>query len=60
MNRLSAPTHPGEHRELVDRQQRFQADPGSELEDTYFRWLRRTDERLLATFDAYDEQAVGQ
>lgn len=26
-----------------------------ELEDTYFRWLRRTDEQLLAVFDAYDE-----
>ncbi len=25
-----------------------------ELEDTYHRWLRRTDERLLAAFDAYD------
>ena len=25
-----------------------------ELEDTYFRWLRRTDERLLAAFDNYD------
>lgn len=26
-----------------------------ELEDTYFRWLRRTDEQLLAAFDAYDQ-----
>jgi integrase len=25
-----------------------------ELEDTYFRWLQRTDEQLLAAFDAYD------
>jgi integrase len=25
-----------------------------ELEDTYFRWLRRTDDRLLAAFDSYD------
>jgi integrase len=25
-----------------------------ELEDTYFRWLRRTDEQLRAAFDAYD------
>jgi integrase len=25
-----------------------------ELEDTYHRWLRRTDERLLAALDAYD------
>ena len=25
-----------------------------ELEDTYFRWLRRTDDQLLAVFDAYD------
>ena len=25
-----------------------------ELEDTYLRWLRRTDERLLAALDAYD------
>lgn len=29
-----------------------------ELEDTYFRWLRRTDEQLLAAFDAYDAAAV--
>lgn len=29
-----------------------------ELEDTYVRWLRRTDEQLRATFDAYDA-AVG-
>jgi integrase len=26
-----------------------------QLEDTYFRWLRRTDEQLRATLDAYDE-----
>lgn len=25
-----------------------------ELEDTYFRWLTRTDEQLRAAFDAYD------
>jgi hypothetical protein len=25
-----------------------------ELEDTYFRWLRRTDDRLRAAFDAHD------
>jgi integrase len=31
-----------------------------ELEDTYFRWLRRTDDRLLAAFDAYDtREATG-
>jgi integrase len=30
-----------------------------ELEDTYHRWLRRTDERLLAALDAYDEAASG-
>lgn len=29
-----------------------------ELEDTYFRWLRRTDERLLAAFDNYDTKAT--
>jgi integrase len=29
-----------------------------ELEDTYFRWLRRTDEQLRAVFDAYDQRAV--
>jgi integrase len=29
-----------------------------ELEDTYHRWLRRTDEMLLATFDASDVAAV--
>jgi len=26
-----------------------------ELEDTYLRWLKRTDEQLRAAFDAYDE-----
>ena len=30
-----------------------------ELEDTYFRWLRRSDDRLLAAFDAYDAAATG-
>ena len=25
-----------------------------ELEDTYFRWLQRTDEQLRAALDAYD------
>lgn len=25
-----------------------------ELEDTYHRWLRRTDEQLRVAFDAYD------
>lgn len=31
-----------------------------ELEDTYFRWLRRTDERLLAALDSYDtKEATG-
>jgi hypothetical protein len=25
-----------------------------ELEDTYHRWLRRTDKQLRAAFDAYD------
>jgi integrase len=29
-----------------------------ELEDTYHRWLRRTDERLLAAFDTYDAAAA--
>lgn len=28
-----------------------------EREDTYFRWLRRTDEQLRAAFDAYDFRA---
>jgi hypothetical protein len=27
-----------------------------EIEDTYFRWLQRTDELLLATLDAYDSR----
>jgi hypothetical protein len=26
-----------------------------ELEDTYVRWLRRTDEQLRAAFGSYDE-----
>ena len=26
-----------------------------ELEDTYFRWLKRTDDQLRAAFDVYDE-----
>ena len=30
-----------------------------EIEDTYFRWLQRTDEQLLATLDAYDAAANG-
>ncbi|HJU36670.1 MAG TPA: tyrosine-type recombinase/integrase [Gaiellaceae bacterium] len=30
-----------------------------EIEDTYRRWLRRTDERLLAALDAYDAAATG-
>lgn len=25
-----------------------------EIEDTYFRWLTRTDDRLRKVFDAYD------
>jgi integrase len=29
-----------------------------ELEDTYHRWLKRTDERLLAAFDDYDAAAA--
>jgi integrase len=27
-----------------------------EIEDTYFRWLQRTDDQLLAALDAYDER----
>lgn len=30
-----------------------------ELEDTYFRWLQRTDEQLRAALDAYDAVSVG-
>ncbi|HST26575.1 MAG TPA: site-specific integrase [Gaiellaceae bacterium] len=30
-----------------------------ELEDTYFRWLRRTDDQLRAAFDSYDAKAFG-
>jgi hypothetical protein len=30
----------------------------AQLEDTYARWLKRTDERLVAAFDAF-EAAVG-
>jgi hypothetical protein len=29
----------------------------AQLEDTYARWLKRTDERLAAAFDAYDAGA---
>jgi hypothetical protein len=29
-----------------------------ELEDTYFRWLQRSDDQLLTAFDAYDAVAV--
>ena len=29
-----------------------------ELEDTYFRWLRRADDQLRAVFDAYDLAAA--
>src|SRR5262249_13894028 len=33
----------------------------AQIEDTYARWLKRTDEQLLAAFDAYDakETAAG-
>ncbi len=27
----------------------------TQLEDTYARWLKRTDDHLRAAFDAYDE-----
>jgi hypothetical protein len=30
-----------------------------ELEDTYFRWLKRTDEQLRSAFDEYDAAASG-
>jgi integrase len=30
----------------------------TQLEDTYARWLKRTDEQLRAAFDAYDASAV--
>ena len=29
-----------------------------QLEDTYLRWLRRTDDQLLAAFDAYDSSVT--
>jgi hypothetical protein len=29
-----------------------------ELEDTYFRWLRRTDDQFRAVFDEYDARAA--
>jgi integrase len=29
----------------------------TQLEDTYARWLKRTDEQLRAAFDAYDSAA---
>jgi integrase len=31
-----------------------------ELEDTYFRWLRRTDDQLRKVFDEYDLRAAAQ
>jgi len=31
-----------------------------QLEDTYARWLTRTNERLAAAFDAYDADVCGQ
>jgi integrase len=30
----------------------------AQLEDTYARWLKRTDERLRAAFDAYDARSL--
>jgi hypothetical protein len=30
-----------------------------QIEDTYARWLKRTDEHLRAAFDAYDSAAYG-
>jgi integrase len=32
----------------------------TQLEDTYARWLQRTDDRLRAAFDAYDRRAVNE
>lgn len=32
--------------------------PARSLEDTYFRWLRRTDDQLRAVFDEYDLKAA--
>jgi hypothetical protein len=32
---------------------------GGRLEDTYARWLTRTDERLRAAFDSYDTREFG-
>jgi hypothetical protein len=29
-----------------------------QLEDTYARWLKRTDDQIRDTFDAYDAKAV--
>jgi hypothetical protein len=31
-----------------------------ELEDTHFRWLRRTDDQLRKVFDEYDLRAAAQ
>jgi integrase len=30
----------------------------TQIEDTYARWLKRTDDQLRATFDAYDAKEV--
>ena len=30
----------------------------TQLEDTYARWLQRTDDRIRAAFDAYDRKAI--
>lgn len=30
----------------------------AQLEDTYARWLQRTDERIRAAFDAYDRRGI--
>ena len=30
----------------------------TQLEDTYARWLKRTDDQLRATFDTYDSREI--
>ena len=32
----------------------------AQVEDTYARWLKRTDDQLRATFDAYDDSAAAR
>ncbi len=61
-----------DHRRIVDMRHSFAIEDGvhlwhlatimgasvTQLEDTYARWLKRTDDHLRAAFDRYDARAA--